>query len=90
MSYTLNKEDLQTIEMWLNVIINESKTIRSGNVTHKAANIKGHAIAIKQKLNQPKWKCNRCKDTGQYETEEYRGHTEGIVTTTKKCNCKGT
>jgi len=83
----LAKTDLQFIEMYLNVIINEASNMSSGNVSHKAANIKGHANAIKERLSPPKYKCNNCKDTGTIPSEEYRGHTEGFVPIEKTCSC---
>jgi len=89
MNFEITKENLQLTEMYLNVIISEAERLSSGNVAHGKASIKGHAEKIKSMLTlQPKYKCIKCKDTGVIISEEYRGHTEGIVGVEKPCSCR--
>ena len=76
------------IEMYLNVIINQSQNMSSGNVTHKAACIRGHADAVKKLLVGPQYKCGICFDTGKVETSNYEGKGQGVVYKLVDCKCQ--
>ncbi|PXX96882.1 hypothetical protein DF185_19780 [Marinifilum breve] len=77
------------VELLLNVIENEADRLTPGNVGHYKNSIKCTANKVKAMLVQkPKYKCYRCKDTGVIDSEEFHGHTEGIVHENKQCSCQ--
>ena len=88
MNLTYSKESIQMIEMYLNVIINQSQNMSSGNVAHKAACIRGHADAVKKLLVGPQYKCAICFDTGQVESADYEGKGQGVIHKLIACSCQ--
>ncbi len=56
MSTKLSKENVQLSDMYLNIIIDATLNLSSGNIAHKAATIKCHAEALKKIIHQQKIK----------------------------------
>lgn len=54
MKTILSKEDSTISEMYLDIIIDETQNLCSGNIAHRAASIKTHAQAIKKIINRSK------------------------------------
>lgn len=48
MKTILSKDDSTLSEMYLDIIIDATQNLNSGNIAHKAASIKNHAEAIKK------------------------------------------
>lgn len=80
MGLKITKDEVQKIEMYLNVIINEAENLGSGNTAHKAASIKGYAEGVKKILNKPKYKCYTCEDTGKVEDPAYPSGCNKYIT----------
>lgn len=57
MKTILSKEDSKLSEIYLDIIIDETENLSSGNVSHKAASIKSHARAIKKIISESKIAC---------------------------------
>ncbi len=54
MSTRLSKENVQLSDMYLNIIIDATLNLSSGNIAHKAAAIKRHAEALKKIIQEAK------------------------------------
>ena len=54
MKAILSNEDSKIFEMYLDIIIDETQNLNSGNVAHRAASIKCHAEAIKKIIKRSK------------------------------------
>ncbi len=52
MKTILSEEDSILSELFLDIIINETQNLSNGNVAHRAASIKSHAVAIKKIINR--------------------------------------
>jgi len=54
METVLSRRDTKLSEIYLEIIIESTKNLNSGNVAHKAASIKNHAEAIKRLIQTNK------------------------------------
>ncbi|MDE5424203.1 hypothetical protein L3073_18480 [Ancylomarina sp. DW003] len=54
MKTILSKEDSKLFEIYLDIIVDATQNLNSGNIAHKAATIKNHAIAIKKIISKNK------------------------------------
>jgi hypothetical protein len=54
MQTILSCEDTKLFEMYLDIIIDDTQNLSSGNIAHRAASIKNHAKAIRRMINKSK------------------------------------
>jgi hypothetical protein len=54
MKTILSNEDSKISEIYLDIIIDDTQNLSSGNVAHRAASIKNHAEAIKKIIKRSK------------------------------------
>ena len=54
MQTILSCEDTKLFKMYLDIIIDETQNLCSGNIAHKAASIKNHAKAIRRMIDKSK------------------------------------